>query len=466
MIRLKSIKIEGFKSPKMTKYFEFSDEPITVMFGENGSGKTTFLKILFAVLAQDETVLIDENVHKVVIKYVINQEEEELVVEHKEGDYTWGKAALLESTSVMFGVHRGIVRSVNERKTDLRELFRNIYKWISRFKHLVDTPKFKQLFYMVTNLLDEFLEKKQNEYNIEIERLYFLLDEFLNYLNTHARGKRYIVEHAKLSALKNKLQYYIYQQKESQEDSSFVSQPTKSQHFSVDFVQIKDIKQAIINQFDAGQKVVATSIKAAFLDTLSKAIEIDETQEDYILPDDFYERVTNNRNFLLKAVEQENSKLATRIRDYVKTGSSDLTANRKIFRAMLLDMVKGAEEPNPALDSINTLTTIFNEHLYGDKQLIISKDTAYIDLGEYGTHGLNKLSSGERNLLSILTLFLIIGNGRDFLIIDEPEISLNLKWQRKFLPMLSKINKDAQIIVASHSPAIAHANSNYLKELV
>ena len=74
--------------------------------------------------------------------------------------------------------------------------------------------------------------------------------------------------------------------------------------------------------------------------------------------------------------------------------------------------------------------------------------------------------SWKRRKYFILTLFLIIGKNRNFLMIDEPEISLNMKWQREFLPLLSSLNSNAQIIVASHSPSIAHKNSNYLVELI
>lgn len=49
--------------------------------------------------------------------------------------------------------------------------------------------------------------------------------------------------------------------------------------------------------------------------------------------------------------------------------------------------------------------------------------------------------------------------------VDEPEISLNMIWQRKLLPLLNELATNAEIIVASHSPSIARANSKYLVEL-
>jgi predicted ATPase len=98
--------------------------------------------------------------------------------------------------------------------------------------------------------------------------------------------------------------------------------------------------------------------------------------------------------------------------------------------------------------------------------LVVTDETAFIELDANSQHSLEKLSSGERHLLTFLTLFLIIGRTRTFFIIDEPEISLNMKWQRELLPLLSELCPQAQIIVATHSPSIAHKKSNYLAELI
>ena len=81
------------------------------------------------------------------------------------------------------------------------------------------------------------------------------------------------------------------------------------------------------------------------------------------------------------------------------------------------------------------------------------------------THSLNDLSSGERHMLTFLSLVLFEGQGRDFLIIDEPEISLNIKWQRELMSLFSRLIPSTQIIVASHSPALAEQNQNYLTKL-
>jgi len=38
---------------------------------------------------------------------------------------------------------------------------------------------------------------------------------------------------------------------------------------------------------------------------------------------------------------------------------------------------------------------------------------------------------------------------------DEPELSLHIEWQRKVLPAVRRLNPEAQIIAATHSPEVA-----------
>ena len=39
-------------------------------------------------------------------------------------------------------------------------------------------------------------------------------------------------------------------------------------------------------------------------------------------------------------------------------------------------------------------------------------------------------------------------------IVDEPELSLHIDWQEKFVDAIQKANPNVQLILATHSPAI------------
>lgn len=457
MIRLKSILIKGFKSPGIIKKLEFSNEPITVIYGENGSGKTTLLKILFAVFDKNETTLLEESVEEIELVYTCDSKEKKATIKLGKEGYKWDNSILLQnSSSILFGVHRGVIQAKNDHtsKKDLDALLIDLKEFINT-RYIRNGTQ----LYALNDLIEIALKQEDIDSSI-LKAIESRIDTEITLGKIPS-----IIKTRKLEGFRSRLEFFIYSDTYQNEEQTFLRNIETQLHLSTDFVKIKDIQNSIVLQYNKGQRVVSEKIKNAFFETIEKAVEIDEKSNMYDLPSDFHERIEKNKDFILRAITNQDTALAKRIRDYVNSGNEALTQKSKIFRAMLLDIIESAEEPNPALESITKLIAIFNDRLYGDKKLVVDHEKAFIDLGEDKFHELKKLSSGERNLLSILTLFLIIGSKRSFLMIDEPEISLNIKWQREFLPLLNKLNSNAQIIVASHSPAIAHHNSNYLREL-
>lgn len=63
------------------------------------------------------------------------------------------------------------------------------------------------------------------------------------------------------------------------------------------------------------------------------------------------------------------------------------------------------------------------------------------------------LSSGESQLLSIFTAILMATEGANLILVDEPEISLNVEWQRNILEALLQLTQRSgiQFILATHS---------------
>ena len=72
---------------------------------------------------------------------------------------------------------------------------------------------------------------------------------------------------------------------------------------------------------------------------------------------------------------------------------------------------------------------------------------------------LDELSSGEKNLLVMYykLIFVDFHQCNTYVFIDEPETSLHIDWQRKYVDILDKIlflRGNAQCIVVTHSPSI------------
>lgn len=67
---------------------------------------------------------------------------------------------------------------------------------------------------------------------------------------------------------------------------------------------------------------------------------------------------------------------------------------------------------------------------------------------------LNDLSSGEKQVISLMSILYLYDNNNKIILIDEPELSLSLPWQKLLLPDVDKCNTVSQVIAITHSPFI------------
>lgn len=67
---------------------------------------------------------------------------------------------------------------------------------------------------------------------------------------------------------------------------------------------------------------------------------------------------------------------------------------------------------------------------------------------------LSALSSGEKQIVSLLCHLFLSGETRFFVVIDEPELSLSVPWQRRFLPDIVNSGMCTGLVAVTHSPFI------------
>jgi predicted ATP-binding protein involved in virulence len=109
------------------------------------------------------------------------------------------------------------------------------------------------------------------------------------------------------------------------------------------------------------------------------------------------------------------------------------------------------------LKKLDLFTTILNERRFTFKTIQISREKGFFFKTSKGTElELNQLSSGEQH--EVILLYELIFNVKDdvLVLIDEPEISLHVTWQKEFLSDLLRIveMQNIQVMIATHSPAI------------
>lgn len=110
---------------------------------------------------------------------------------------------------------------------------------------------------------------------------------------------------------------------------------------------------------------------------------------------------------------------------------------RQIERAMI-----------PIDSFLLTISALFSR----GKSLVLTNNELRVMLADGRNLSIAGLSSGEKHLIKILLSTMTAGPNS--VLIDEPELSMHIDWQRVFVKTILSLNPDSQLILASHSPEV------------
>ena len=133
---------------------------------------------------------------------------------------------------------------------------------------------------------------------------------------------------------------------------------------------------------------------------------------------------------------------------------------------------KNEEKINNEIKPINMFIDVVNTFIKNDNECKTMKIDAegriYIE-SNYSRNRIDvdEFSSGEKQIVTFFAnlIFGVPQNQSGIFIVDEPEISLHLAWQHKFVTQALKINKNLQLIFATHAPEIIGSRRDKMFEL-
>lgn len=126
------------------------------------------------------------------------------------------------------------------------------------------------------------------------------------------------------------------------------------------------------------------------------------------------------------------------------------------------------------LDSLSTILsriTLFKELIddrFYPKSVAVDKEVGFVvKRGSDVTVPLEKLSSGEQHQLVLFFELLFELKSNALILIDEPELSLHVAWQKKFIQDLQRIIalNEFDVLLATHSPQLIGRWSDLVVEL-
>lgn len=431
-MKLISLYVEGLYG--CYNYDVSFNSDVTFLYGENGCGKTTILNITEAIITGKIFELFDykfKTIKLVYTKKIDNTEPENILLtlrkriihvefENKSYDlelnigtrdfqsyerinletnrYYFDEYPFLTKIQELFNsVYLPLNRSIRTRNIEMDYLLARRYR---------NKVEFEEQIYPDSNIQDwnikiiEYLTREKcSKINLRISKIN---DEFRN------------------NVLKSLLE--IGNQRSLSETIKDIK---NNRNFIQNLVKDKDKYINILKDLNLLTTSEEKKYSQFFEDFINEYLNLKNIPKNQIF--DFilrFKEISKIKNLLNIAKEAEHKKALAR-------------KPIEIFLKTMNDFVQSGEDIKTI--EINTEGSIFFKTKNSDDQI-----------------SLIHLSSGEKQLLMFFwnLVFQVENNSPSIFVVDEPELSLHLSWQKSFVDKTLEINKNIQLIFATHSPEI------------
>ena len=172
--------------------------------------------------------------------------------------------------------------------------------------------------------------------------------------------------------------------------------------------------------------------------------------------------------------EDDRQKLRNLLED--AKSNQTLTVEQRISAHFLTNLVVLHKNQQEREIPVRKLAELINQYLSNKKlefdptafELIINRN----DTGTSCEVPLYGLSSGEKQIVSLFSHVFLNDYQKYFVVIDEPELSISVPWQRRFLQDLKETGKCSGLIAVTHSPFVfenslaeyAHSITEFVRE--
>lgn len=208
-----------------------------------------------------------------------------------------------------------------------------------------------------------------------------------------------------------------------------------------------------------------TSEKEAQLIGFSKSIDVDSERKSL---SKVFELLGVDSKVYSNKLKTHLDKFSDAVKSFEQKNKSNLTTNE--FAAMynawkthsLVQHYQALQQKRSEIfQPKDNFIDVVNGLLGGRKTISISERNEVVATTKAGVRiPIEELSSGEKQLLIILGEALLQENSSVIYIADEPELSLHVAWQEQLTDAINKLNPNAQIVFATHSPDIVGGHSD------
>lgn len=404
---------------------EFNDD-ITFLYGDNGCGKTTILNIITHVITGKIYELFQYKFDRIILSYVSTktQKSDKIIVSLDKGMMTLS--------------FNGVQVQMNPQR----------FEYMNRNS---DEPEEAERFYFSEYPILKNIREVFNYIYLPLNRNgNVMIDYHYNMRSRKVMQSRYLMR----NRMGNNIDYTLF------DVESLITQAYNKVNFSLSRISEK-FTDEILSAFLDVDNISKMPLMLEYMNSLNDT-RISKIQREYtnvvktVLKYDSEMKAKIDTFFESLKEEISNAK---RLNDVHVTIDllvklSELTKITNIIsKAERIEQSK-KKVRQPIEDFLNTVNSYIQSN-NGEKQVGIENDgTIYLKTNQGNKVNIQNLSSGEKQIVTFFA-YLIFGlqtSNQSIFIVDEPELSLHLNWQRKFVDSILSINDKVQLIFATHAP--------------
>ena len=434
---LKRIIIEGLFG-KYDYDIKF-EKDINIWVSENGVGKTTILNIIVSILTGNADILTDIDFKKITV-FIQNH---------------------------VYELDKKIKFEEETSQKQLEDLLYYLGHYLSKpvmNKIMVQYKKngYIDYEYIEKRLMYEYMHSDRY-YNTDIVHndVFYLLKKL-----KHLQSNSYMetLYQIKSNINESPLFYPTYRRIEISFDKVFSKGNLKAKDSCAEYIGfgMRDVKIRIEQLLEKMQQDANDSYRemnSSIINDLLSGKSLD------ILSKTNYRINKHKVEVVIKRIGEDRIQNVQKLKEFVQ-GKIE-TPNEEFLIFYLTKLVEIYDKQKAIDEKLNKFVNVCNKYLSG-KRMRYDEEFLNIDIfdKEDKLIDLEQLSSGEKQIVSIFSKVYLDVTTPCYFIIDEPEISLSIEWQKHFLNDIYDSGKIGLLIATTHSPFIfKNEFRQYTKEI-
>lgn len=433
--RIESLKIIGLFG---ARNYEFTyDNLVNIYVAENGSGKTTVLNILVGLLTGNI-----EKLRNLPFKQVkLRTDKREYVINKSDLEIQYDEKSMMNIDYYIRRI-RGSVPEIEFRRLmiEYNKDKNHAFKSLARLVDIYHT----EMPRVIVEELERMLytnRRFENECLETLEEIRKMFSNQLLYMPTYRR----IEEDLESLGFNN-------------EKSSKVINNSRYNLINFGMSDIEDKLTQLTSKLKEDAMIEYSKMNAEILDDLLSD-KISVRAIDSVLHEEKIE-------IIIGRIGKDKIKNSAKLIDFVK--GNQFIKHSDYLKYYLSKLVEIYDHQKFTDEKIKAYIEVCNGYLvnkrmeYNEVLAEVWLKDSYKDKRiEFG-----KLSSGEKQILAMFSKLYLDDASNNIVVIDEPELSLSIKWQRRLLPDMVKSKKCILVVATTHSPFIYQNEfSDYAKEL-